>query len=145
MLSKAFRERALNPVHPHSMGAAEQPETFFQHREACNTAYLETADIVAEYMDKVNAKIGTDYKPFNYYGAPDATEIIVAMGSVCEAAEEVVDHLLAQGKKVGIIEVHLYRPFSAKYLLNVLPESVKKIAVLDRTKKSRAASVNLCT
>ena len=132
---KAFRERSLNPVHPHSMGAAEQPETFFQHREACNTAYLETADIVAEYMEKVNAKIGTDYKPFNYYGAPDATEIIIAMGSVCEAAEELVDHLLAQGKKVGIVEVHLYRPFSAKYLLNVLPESVKKIAVLDRTKE----------
>ncbi|HKM29051.1 MAG TPA: pyruvate:ferredoxin (flavodoxin) oxidoreductase [Anaerovoracaceae bacterium] len=132
---KAFRAKALHPTHPHSMGSAEQPETFFQHREACNPAYLETADIVAEYMDKVNAKIGTSYKPFNYYGAPDATEVMVAMGSVCDAAEEVVDYLVAQGKKVGIIEVHLYRPFSTKYLFNVLPETVKKIAVLDRTKE----------
>ncbi len=132
---KAFRAKALHPNHPHSMGSAEQPETFFQHREACNPAYRETADIVAAYMDKVNEKIGTDYKPFNYYGAPDAQEIIVAMGSVCEAAEEVVDYLNAKGKKVGIIEVHLYRPFSQKYLLNVLPKTVKKIAVLDRTKE----------
>jgi len=132
---KAFKARSIHPMHPHSMGSAEQPETFFQHREACNPAYLETADIVNAYMEKVNAKIGTDYKPFNYYGAPDATEIIVAMGSVCDAAEEVIDYLLAKGKKVGIIEVHLYRPFSTKYLLNVMPKSVKKIAVLDRTKE----------
>ncbi len=132
---KAFKARSIHPAHPHSMGSAEQPETFFQHREACNTAYLETADIVNTYMEKVNAKIGTNYKPFNYYGAPDAEEIIVAMGSVCDAAEEVVDYLLAKGKKVGIIEVHLYRPFSTKYLLNVMPETVKKIAVLDRTKE----------
>ena len=132
---KAFKAKALHPAHPHSMGSAEQPETFFQHREACNTAYLETADIVNEYMEKVNAKIGTDYKPFNYYGAPDAEEIIVAMGSVCEAAEELIDYLTAKGRKVGIVEVHLYRPFSAKYLLNVMPKSVKKIAVLDRTKE----------
>ena len=132
---KAYREKALHPAHPHAMGSAEQPETFFQHREACNTAYDITADIVAEYMDKVNEKIGTDYKPFNYYGAEDATEIIVAMGSVCEAAEEIVDYLNDKGKKVGIIEVHLYRPFSAKYLLNVIPKTVKKIAVLDRTKE----------
>ena len=132
---RTFRAKALNPNHPHSIGSAEQPETFFQHREACNPAYLVTADIVAEYMDKVNAKIGTDYKPFNYYGDPEATEIIVAMGSVCEAAEELVDYLRGKGKKVGIVEVHLYRPFSTKYLLNVMPKTVKKIAVLDRTKE----------
>ena len=132
---RTFRARALNPNHPHSIGSAEQPETFFQHREACNPAYLVTADIVAEYMDKVNAKIGTDYKPFNYYGDPEATEIIVAMGSVCDAAEELVDYLRGKGKKVGIVEVHLYRPFSTKYLLNVMPKTVKKIAVLDRTKE----------
>ncbi len=132
---RAFKDRALHPDHPHSMGSAEQPETFFQHREACNTAYLETADIVAQYMDKVNEKINTNYKPFNYYGDPKAEEIIVAMGSVCDAAEEVVDYLRAKGKKVGIVEVHLYRPFSQKYLLQVMPETVKKIAVLDRTKE----------
>ncbi len=132
---KKFKDNALHPNHPHTMGSAEQPETFFQHREACNTAYLETPDIINSYMEKVNGLIGTDYKPFNYYGAADATEIIVAMGSVCEAAEEVVDYLNAQGKKVGIVEVHLYRPFSVKYLLNVLPKTVKKIAVLDRTKE----------
>ncbi len=132
---KAFKEKALHPNHPHSMGSAEQPETFFQHREACNPAYIETADIIAEYMDKVNAKIGTDYKPFNYYGDPEATEIIVAMGSVCDAAEEVVDYLRGKGKKVGIVEVHLYRPFSQKYLLQAIPKTVKKIAVLDRTKE----------
>ncbi len=132
---KAFKARSIHPAHPHSMGSAEQPETFFQHREACNPAYLETADIVNAYMEKVNAKIGTDYKPFNYYGAPDAEEIIIAMGSVCDAAEELIDYLTAKGKKVGIIEVHLYRPFSAKYLLNVMPKTVKKIAVLDRTKE----------
>ena len=132
---KAFKKRSIHPTHPHSMGSAEQPETFFQHREACNPAYLETADIVNAYMEKVNAKIGTDYKPFNYYGAPDAEEIIIAMGSVCDAAEELIDYLNGRGKKVGIVEVHLYRPFSTKYLLNVMPKSVKKIAVLDRTKE----------
>ena len=132
---KAFRAGALNPNHPHLIGSAEQPETFFQHREACNSAYNETTDIIVKYMDMVNGRIGTDYKPFNYYGAPDATEVLVAMGSVCDAAEEVVDYLNARGKKVGIVEVHLYRPFSAKHLLSVLPESVEKIAVLDRTKE----------
>ena len=132
---KAFKANALHPNHPHTMGSAEQPETFFQHREACNTAYAETPDLVNAYMEKVNAKIGTDYKPFNYYGAPDATEVIVAMGSVCECAEEVIDYLNAKGHKVGIIEVHLYRPWSNKYLFNVLPKTVKKIAVLDRTKE----------
>ncbi len=132
---KAFKDNALHPNHPHTMGSAEQPETFFQHREACNVVYNETPDLVNAYMEKVNAKIGTDYKPFNYYGAQDATEIIVAMGSVCECAEEVIDYLNAKGKKVGIIEVHLYRPWSNKYLFSVMPKTVKKIAVLDRTKE----------
>ncbi len=132
---KKFRAKALNPNHPHCMGSAEQPETFFQHREAANTAYLSTVDNVVKYMDKINEKIGTNYKPFNYYGSPEATEIIVAMGSVCDAAEEVVDYLNNQGKKVGIVEVHLYRPFSAKHLISVIPSTVKKIAVLDRTKE----------
>ena len=132
---RRFREHALNPEHPHLLGSAEQPETFFQHREASNPAYISTVDTVVKYMDMVNAKIGTDYKPFNYYGAPDATEILVAMGSVCDAAEEVVDYLNAAGRKVGIVEVHLYRPFSVKHLTSVLPETVQKIAVLDRTKE----------
>ena len=132
---KAFRAGALNPNHPHLAGSAEQPETFFQHREACNVAYLETTDIIVRYMDMVNERIGTSYKPFNYYGAPDATEILIAMGSVCDAVEEVVDYLNARGKKTGIVEVHLYRPFSAKHLTAVLPESIEKIAVLDRTKE----------
>ena len=132
---KAFKDNALHPNHPHTMGSAEQPETFFQHREACNQVYRDTPDLVNEYMEKVNAKIGTNYKPFNYYGAEDATEVIVAMGSICECAEEVIDWLTAQGKKVGIVEVHLYRPWSTKYLLNVLPKTVKKIDVLDRTKE----------
>ncbi len=132
---RAFRARALNPNHPHLMGSAEQPETFFQHREACNGVYRDTPELVAHYMDCVNARIGTDYKPFNYYGAPDATEVLVAMGSVCEAAEEVVDYLNAQGRRVGIVEVHLYRPFSARHLLSVLPETAERFAVLDRTKE----------
>ena len=132
---RRFRDSVINPNHPHSNGSAEQPETFFQHREACNTAYNEAVDIVEEYMNKVNEKIGTDYKPFNYYGAPDAEEIIVAMGSVCDATEEVIDYLNARGRKVGIVEVHLFRPFSPKHMLSVMPETVKKIAVLDRTKE----------
>jgi pyruvate-ferredoxin/flavodoxin oxidoreductase len=132
---RAFRKNALNPNHPHLLGSAEQPETFFQHRESSNSAYNETPDIIAKYMDMVNKKIGTDYKPFNYYGASDATEVLVAMGSVCDAAEEVIDYLNAQGRKVGIIEVHLYRPFSVDYLVKVIPKTVQKIAVLDRTKE----------
>ncbi|MBP3237845.1 MAG: pyruvate:ferredoxin (flavodoxin) oxidoreductase [Lachnospiraceae bacterium] len=131
----AFRKGALNPNHPHLIGSAEQPETFFQHREACNKAYIDTTDIIVKYMDMVNERIGTDYKPFNYYGADDAAEILVAMGSVCDAAEEVIDYLNARGSKVGIVEVHLYRPFSVKHLTDILPETVKKIAVLDRTKE----------
>ena len=132
---KAFKQRTFHPTNPYIMGPAEQPESYFQHKEASNKAYEETPDIVAKYMDMVNAKIGTDYKPFNYYGAPDATDIIVAMGSVCDAAEELIDYMMAEGKKVGILEVHLYRPFSAEYMLKVLPETVKKISVLDRTKE----------
>ena len=132
---KAFKDHALNPNHPHTIGSAEQPEAFFQHSEAANTSYNETPDIFNKYMEMVNEKIGTDYKPFNYYGAPDADRVIVAMGSVCDAAEELIDHMLANGEKVGIVEVHLYRPFSAKYLTAVMPKSVKKIAVLDRTKE----------
>lgn len=135
---KEFRRKANNPMHPYSQGPAEQPETFFQHREASNIRYKETIDIVAEYMNKINKKLGTDYKPFNYYGAKDATEIIVAMGSVCDAAEEVVDYLNGEGKKVGLVKVHLYRPFSPKYLVNVIPKTVKSIAVLDRTKEPGA-------
>ena len=132
---KAFKDHALNPNHPHTIGSAEQPEAFFQHSEAANTNYAETPDIVNKYMEMINEKIGTDYKPFNYYGAPDAEKVIVAMGSVCDAAEELIDHLTAKGEKVGLVEVHLYRPFSQKYLLNVIPETVKEIAVLDRTKE----------
>nr|WP_312354485.1 pyruvate:ferredoxin (flavodoxin) oxidoreductase [Aminipila sp.] len=130
-----FRRNANHPMHPHSQGSAEQPETFFQHREASNKRYEETVEIVAEYMNKVNEKLGTEYKPFNYYGAEDASEIIIAMGSVCDATEEVVDYLTEQGKKVGIVKVHLYRPFSPKYLMEAIPKTVKKIAVLDRTKE----------
>ena len=132
---KRFRKGALNPNHPHSMGSAEQPETFFQHREACNRSYEESVNTVICCMDQINEKLGTNYKPFNYYGAPDAEELIIAMGSVCDAAEEIVDYVNEKEKKVGIISVRLYRPFSAKHLLNVIPKTVKKIAVLDRTKE----------
>ncbi|MDY3014059.1 MAG: pyruvate:ferredoxin (flavodoxin) oxidoreductase [Evtepia sp.] len=133
-----FRAEANTPHHPYHRGSNEPPETFFQHREASNTAYNNIVDVVVENMNKVNAKIGTNYKPFNYYGAPDATDVIVAMGSVCGTLEEVVDVMTAQGKKVGIIEVHLYRPFSAKHFLSELPDTVQRIAVLDRTKEPGA-------
>ncbi len=132
---KRFRNKVINPNHPHSMGSAEQPETFFQHREACNKTYEETVEIVIGCMEQINEKLGTSYKPFNYYGAEDAEEIIIAMGSVCDAAEEIVDYLNKKGKKVGIVTVRLYRPFSAKHLIQSIPETVKKIAVLDRTKE----------
>ena len=132
---KAFRERALNPEHPVLRGSAENGDIFFQHREACNTYYDKLPEIVEEYMNKVNAKIGTDYKLFNYYGAPDADRVIVAMGSVCDVIEEVIDYLNAKGEKVGLIKVRLYRPFVAKKLVEVLPKTVKKVAVLDRTKE----------
>ena len=134
---KRFRENALNPNHPHSMGSAEQPETFFQHREACNKNYDDTVEIIAKYMDMVSEKTGKTphYKPFNYYGAEDAEEVIVAMGSVCDAIEEAIDYANANGKKTGLVVVRLYRPFSRKYFLEALPDTVKKIAVLDRTKE----------
>ena len=134
----AFRSRALNPEHPVLRGSAENGDIFFQHREACNKYYDELPAIVEDYMNQVNAKIGTDYKLFNYYGAPDADRVIVAMGSICDVAEEVIDYLLAAGEKVGLIKVRLYRPFVADKLVEVLPKTAKKIAVLDRTKEPGA-------
>ncbi len=131
----AFRKRALNPERPVMRGSHENGDIFFQHREACNKYYDAVPAIVEEYMDKVNAKIGTNYKLFNYYGAPDADRVIVAMGSICDVAEEVIDYLTAAGEKVGLIKVRLYRPFSAEKLVEAIPETVKKIAVLDRTKE----------
>ncbi len=133
-----FRSRGLSPEHPQARGLAENSDVFFQHREACNTAYNNVPDIVQEYMDKISAITGRKYGLFNYYGAPDADRVIIAMGSVCQAAEEAVDYLNAQGQKVGIIEVHLYRPFSAKHFLAALPKSAKRVAVLDRTKEPGA-------
>ncbi len=134
----AFRRRANNPNHPHLFGSAENPDTFFQHREACNSKYNEFPAVVQEYMDRINAKIGTDYKLFNYYGAQDAERVIIAMGSVCDATEEVVDYLNARGEKVGLVKVRLYRPFSINAFVEALPETVKSIAVLDRTKEPGA-------
>ena len=135
---EAFRKRALNPEHPTMRGSHENGDIFFQHREACNAYYDAVPDIVEEYMDKVNAKLGTDYKPFNYYGAPDAERVIVAMGSICDVAEEVIDYLTAKGEKVGLVKVRLYRPFSAERLCAAIPATAKKIAVLDRTKEPGA-------
>ena len=134
----AFRRRANNPNHPHLFGSAENPDTFFQHREACNQKYIDFPAVVQEYMDKVNAKIGTNYKLFNYYGAPDAERVIIAMGSVCDTTEEVVDYLNARGEKVGLLTVRLYRPFSITAFVDALPDTVKSIAVLDRTKEPGA-------
>ena len=131
----AFRARAINPEHPVLRGSAENGDIFFQHRESCNRYYDALPAIVEEYMNKVNEKIGTDYKLFNYYGAPDAEKVIVAMGSVCDVAEEVIDYMLAKGEKVGLIKVRLYRPFVPAKLIEVLPKTAKKIAVLDRTKE----------
>ena len=132
---QAFRERSINPMHPVLRGSAENGDIFFQHREACNTYYDAFPAIVEEYMDKVNEKIGTDYKLFNYYGAPDAERVIVAMGSVCDVCEEVIDYLTALGEKVGLVKVRLYRPFVASKLVEAIPATAKKIAVLDRTKE----------
>ncbi len=131
----AFRRRSLNPEHPVTRGTAQNDDTFFQASEAGNKYYDDLPAVVVDYMNQVNAKIGTDYKPFNYYGAPDAERVIVAMGSVCECAEEVVDYLNAAGDKVGLVKVHLYRPFVADFLTGVLPETVKAISVLDRTRE----------
>ena len=132
---QAFRDHALNPEHPHARGSHENGDIFFQHREACNTAYNELPAVVEEYMNKINAKLGTDYGLFNYYGAPDADRVVVCMGSFCDVLEEVIDYLNAHGEKVGLVKVRLYRPFSIKHFVDVLPETVKKIAVMDRTKE----------
>ena len=132
---QAFRNRSINPEHPVLRGSAENGDIFFQHREACNTYYNAFPAIVEEYMGKVNEKLGTDYKLFNYYGAPDAERVIVAMGSVCDVCEEVIDYLTALGEKVGLVKVRLYRPFVADKLFEAIPKTAKKIAVLDRTKE----------
>ncbi|MBR3966170.1 MAG: pyruvate:ferredoxin (flavodoxin) oxidoreductase [Clostridia bacterium] len=132
---EAFRARSLSPEHPVLRGSAENGDIFFQHREACNEYYNALPAIVEDYMNQVNEKIGTDYKLFNYYGAPDADRVIVAMGSVCDVAEEVIDYLTAKGEKVGLVKVRLYRPFCADKLIEAIPATAKKIAVLDRTKE----------
>ncbi len=134
----AYRKDALNPNHPCQRGSAQNPDIFFQAREACNPYYDALPAIVQEYMDKVNAKIGTNYKLFNYYGAPDAEKVIIAMGSVCDTIEETIDYLMAAGRKVGVVKVRLYRPFSAEALIEAIPDSVKQITVLDRTKEPGA-------
>ena len=131
----AFRRRALNPEHPVVRGTAQNDDIFFQAREACNEYYNAVPELTQKYMDKVNAKIGTDYKLFNYYGAADAERVIVAMGSVCDTIDETIDYLVAAGEKVGVVKVRLYRPFSAKHLIEAIPETVKTISVLDRTKE----------
>ena len=134
----AFRAHALNPNHPCQRGSAQNPDIFFQAREACNPYYDALPGIVQDYMDKVNAKIGTDYKLFNYYGAEDAESVIVAMGSVCDTIEETIDYMMAAGAKVGVVKVRLYRPFCAQALIDVIPDTVKQINVLDRTKEPGA-------
>ncbi len=131
----AFRRRSLNPEHPEQRGTAQNPDVFFQAREAANNYYTAIVDVVEDYMNQVNKKLGTKYKLFNYYGARDAEHVIVAMGSACDTIEETVDYLNAQGEKVGLVKVHLYRPFSAKHLIAAIPSTVKKISVLDRTKE----------
>ena len=135
---QAFRDHALNPEHPHTRGSHENGDIFFQHREASNKYYDALPEIVEEYMGKVNAKLGTDYQLFNYYGAADADRVIIAMGSICDVAEEVIDYLNAHGEKVGLVKVRLYRPFRADKLLAAIPATAKKIAVLDRTKEPGA-------
>ncbi len=131
----AFRKHALNPERPNMRGSHENGDIFFQHREACNSYYNALPDVVEKYMHKVNEKLGTNYELFNYYGAPDAERVIIAMGSICDVAEEVIDYMTAQGEKVGMVKVHLYRPFRADKLLAAIPATCKKIAVLDRTKE----------
>ena len=135
---EAFRKRALNPERPVMRGSHENDDIFFQHREACNKYYEALPEIVEEYMDKVNAKLGTDYKLFNYYGAADAERVIIAMGSICDVAEEVIDYLTAAGEKVGLVKVRLYRPFRADKLVEAIPATATKVAVLDRTKEPGA-------
>ncbi len=130
-----FRKKALNPEHPKMRGSHENGDVFFQHREACNSVYNALPAVVEKYMAKINAKLGTNYDLFNYYGAPDADRVIVAMGSICDVADEVIDYLNAKGEKVGIVKVRLYRPWVSASLLKVLPKTAKKVAVLDRTKE----------
>ena len=132
---QAFRDHALNPEHPHARGAHENGDIFFQHREACNTHYNDLPAVVQSYMDKINEKLGTSYHLFDYYGAADADRVVVCMGSFCDTLEEVIDYLNAHGEKVGLVKVRLYRPWSVKDFVAALPKSVKKIAVLDRTKE----------
>ncbi|HOU83580.1 MAG TPA: pyruvate:ferredoxin (flavodoxin) oxidoreductase [Spirochaetota bacterium] len=136
---KKFREEALNPNHPVTRGTAQNPDVFFQAREACNKFYDAVPDIVADYMKKMSAIVGREYKPFVYYGAPEAENIIVCMGSVSETVRETIDYLNNNGEKVGAVIVHLFRPFSTKYLFDVMPKSVKRIAVLDRSKEPGSA------
>ncbi|MEG1384813.1 MAG: pyruvate:ferredoxin (flavodoxin) oxidoreductase, partial [Oscillospiraceae bacterium] len=135
---EAFRKGALNPEHPILRGSAQNPDIFFQAREASNCFYNELPGVVEEYMGKVNAKLGTNYGLFNYYGAPDAETVLVAMGSVCDTIDETIDYMMAAGEKVGLIKVRLYRPFSAKHLVAAMPKTVKNISVLDRTKEPGA-------
>ena len=135
---QAFRDRALNPEHPVQRGTAQNPDIFFQAREACNKYYEAVPGLTQMYMDKVNAKIGTDYKLFNYYGAPDAEKVIIAMGSVCDTVEETIDYLMSKGEKVGLVKVRLFRPFSAAHLIDAIPDTVKQISVLDRSKEPGA-------
>ena len=135
---EAFRKRALNPERPVMRGSHQNGDIFFQNREACNSYYDALPEIVEDYMNQVNAKLGTDYKLFNYYGAPDAERVIIAMGSICDVAEEVIDYLNAHGEKVGLVKVRLYRPFRADKLIEAIPATAKKIAVLDRTKEPGA-------
>ena len=138
-----FRNRALNPQSPVTRGTAQNPDIFFQAREACNPFYDAIPDVVADYMKQISQLTGRDYRPFSYYGDPEAEYVIVAMGSVTETIEEVIDYLRARGEKVGVMKVHLYRPFSAKYFFNEIPKTVKKIAVLDRTKEPGAIGETL--
>jgi pyruvate-ferredoxin/flavodoxin oxidoreductase len=135
---QAFRDRALNPEHPVTRGTAQNPDIYFQAREAANRFYTPVPDLVEHYMQEITKMTGREYHPFVYYGAPNAENIVVAMGSVTETIKETIDYLMSKGEKVGLITVHLYRPFSEKYFLNVLPKSVKRIAVLDRTKEPGA-------
>ena len=135
---KAFRDKSLNPDHPHLRGSHENGDIFFQHREACNKYYDAVPEVVEKYMGMINDKLGTDYQLFNYYGAEDADRVIIAMGSICDVAEEVIDYMLAKGEKVGLIKVRLYRPFRADKLIAALPKTCKKVAVLDRTKEPGA-------
>ena len=135
---QAWRDQCLNPNHPCERGSAQNPDIFFQAREASNPFYDDMPEIVEYYMHEINKKIGTDYELFNYYGAADAEHVLVAMGSVCDTIEETIDYLNAQGCKVGVIKVRLYRPFSAKHLIAAIPETAKQITVLDRTKEPGA-------